>query len=134
MTRNIAMALAAILCLSISVSSAQAGTTWLKCTLTQDIFRGDAGKVTTKPLSGSVIFIIDDDDDNSSFFAYREDTQTQTKLAANVTEREVTFYDGPLSDTINRVTGTFVVVASPFHEAHGSCDAIAPIARGKPKF
>jgi hypothetical protein len=105
---------------------------WLRCSLTQDILRDQAGKSTTKPLTGSVIFIIDDA--NRTFFTFSETDQAFTKLQANVQPREVTWYDGPLVDTLNRVTGVFTVVASPFHEANGSCMPIDPLVTTKPKF
>jgi hypothetical protein len=124
--------MAAVLGLPIPLAQARGDPQWLKCTLNQDIVRDSAGKVTTKALSGSVIFVIDDVTQN--FFTYSEATKAFTKLQADVKDREVTFYDGPLFDTIGRVTGTFSVVASPFHEAHGNCVPITPLVTGSPKF
>ena len=131
MKRSITVALSAILCLAALTAEASAEEQWLRCTLAQDIVTKTSGKETTKPLSGSsVIFIIRDD----NFFTYGADTKALTKLQANVSAREVTFYDGPLSDTISRVTGTFTVVESAYHEAHGTCTPIDPITTDQPKF
>jgi hypothetical protein len=133
MKRTIACVLIAIPCLAVPLAQARAEAQWLRCTLAQDIVRDTSGKVTTKDLGGgSVVFIIDDD--TRSFYTFGENTQILTKLQANVQAREVTFYDGPLSDTISRVTGTFTVVESPYHEAHGSCGPISPLLKDKPKF
>lgn len=104
---------------------------WLRCTLTQDIVRNESGSETRKALTG-VIFIIDEG--TRAFYTYREDTKSVTKLQADVEATEVTFFDGPLQDTISRVTGAFSVVASPYHEANGACVPIDPLSSGKPKF
>jgi adenylate cyclase len=122
-----------ILCLAVPLAKAQAAGQWLRCTLTKDIMRDSSGRATTTVLNGSsVIFIINDE--KRTFYTYRDDTQTLTELRADVQAREVTFFDGPLSDTISRVTGTFNVVASPYHEAHGRCVPINPMTKDKPKF
>jgi len=107
---------------------------WLRCTLTTDVVRDTSGKETKKDLPGgsSVVFIINDA--NQAFFTYDESKDSMTKLQADVRPRQVTFFDGPLSDTINRMTGTFTVVQSPYHEADGTCAPIDPLSKGKPKF
>jgi len=131
--RFLAPALIAIVIVGLPpVAHARTDPQWLQCSLTQDIVRDSSGKTTTKKLTGSVIFLIDDVEDN--FFTYSAKTKAFTKLQADVRNKAVTFYDGPLFDTISRVTGTFTVVESPFHEAHGSCAAIDPLVKDRPKF
>ena len=132
MKQTITMALTAILCFALPIAKASAQEQWLRCTLTQDIVTDTSGKSTTKPMSGSsVIFIIKDDD---TFYTYAADTKALTKLKAIVQPRQISFYDCPLSDTISRVTGTFTVVESAYHEAHGTCIPIDAITTDQPKF
>jgi hypothetical protein len=133
MRPSLAIILVALAYLAASNAEAQTDEHWLRCTLTQDIVRDTSGNVTTKDLgASSVIFIIRDA--TSTLYTYSEKTQTMTKLQADVRARDVNFFDGPLSDRINRVTGTFSVVASPYHEAHGDCVPIDSLATDKPKF
>lgn len=114
-------------------AAAAADEHWLRCTLAEDVTRDNSGKETKKPLgNSSVVFVIRDA--SSTFFTYNEKTEMLQKLAANVQPRQVTFFDGPLSDTINRVTGAFTVVASSFHEADGTCVPIESLMKGTPKF
>ena len=131
--RNIAWILAAFLCIAAPLAARAEGEHWLRCTLTQDVVRDTSGRETKKDMSGSsVVFVINDM--SRTFFTYNEANEAMTTLKADVRPNQVNFFDGPLSDTINRVSGTFTVVASPYHEASGTCLPIDPLSKGKPKF